>query len=220
MRQFFLSLLVFLSVNSAAVTLTKENTIYLMGPITPISVMMMEVSIQNVVARTKEPRYLVIHSVGGMLQPTEVICKMVAAHKNLSALVIVGFSGAAAIFECVPRRLMVKSSVLMFHRVSVGMEGRFTFSELDNQSKTLRASDHAFARLCQKRMSISLRHYWDKVKDADWFVETPEALKIGAADEQVVATCDQALKDEEIMIPIYHPMSGQEKFENFCNYLQ
>lgn len=147
------------------------------------------------------PIYIVLDSPGGSISAGEDFIQFAKTIPNVKTLSLFSASMASAIVEGMPgERLMIETAVLMFHRAKGGFQGQFEDGEVESQLAFFKTYVRRMEKRNADRMGISLADYKAKVKDEYW-IGAEDAVKTGAADRIVDATCSKELIDgkEEVM---------------------
>lgn len=90
------------------------------------------------------------------------------------------FSMAAIILENCDSKLASSHSILLFHEVSGGAEGRA--SDIESQAALIREMNKSLANIAASGMKMPLAKYEKKIAADNWMMNANEALKAKATD--------------------------------------
>ena len=92
------------------------------------------------------------------------------------------YSAAFFLLQACGRRLAVDSGRLMAHAPYFAQIDHANEKELTDMAAQLRMLTNAYIDLCAKRFKITRAEIAEKINNHDWWMDTAEALKIGALD--------------------------------------
>lgn len=200
MIKFLCALLIAIAVVPAqanTVTLTPENTVNLVGPVTSESVnkALMDIIMLDLARKScKDPLYLVINSPGGSVYYGNRFILFARTVCNLNTVTLFGASMASAIAMQLPgKRYATDISEFMFHRAYVEIGGQVEDGELESRLKHVKRIIRHLEWKNSRRIGITLKEYKKRVKD-EWWVYGYDAVKLNVADELVNVVCSKELQ--------------------------
>lgn len=177
----------------AKINLNLHNTVTFLGPINTHMVSEFCGNLETLSKnRGMRTGYVLILSHGGSLPDTYTAINCLKKYKNVHAVLGVGMSGAAALFESASKRIITSKSVLMFHKIKVPLNGYYTQEQLDTELQSLKIDNVEFNRVCCTKLNISYLEYEQRVV-TDWYLKGSEQIMaFGAADkiEKIIIESD------------------------------
>lgn len=188
--------------------LTSENTVLLIGEITPDqSLLGQEI---NEKSKSGKPVYLLISSPGGSVLDGNMIVSAIQASPVPVYTICLQLcaSMAAIIFEMGSQRYMVDRSILMFHEASGGVKGQFNQmkSQLNIFDKIITKLDAEIA----KRVGLELPVFMAKPPNELW-LDSEDAVKQNYADKLVNLNLTQLIRSNSNISNILSKTSELKK---------
>jgi ATP-dependent Clp protease protease subunit len=137
-------------------------------------------------ADAKKPIYIVINSPGGSVAAgLRITSAMDATKPDIDCVVDEGaYSMAAIIFEHCTKRYIQKDSDLLFHQMSLQVEG--PLANVSSEILHFQNENDQFEIEVSQKLKMSATEYRKHAHD-EWWLTADEAVKSGAADEVVEA---------------------------------
>jgi ATP-dependent Clp protease, protease subunit len=207
MKKFLVALFaIFLSftISAAEVKLTADNTVVLRESFNPNSVTSLKQELLRLNANLKSgyPIYLVLYTPGGSIQKGLELFEFVKGlNRPVHTVTVFAASMGFQTVQSLGKRYILKYGVLMSHKARGGFSGEFGggLSQLDSRYnmwlKRIDMLDQTtVARTNGKQTLKSYRAAYDN----ELWLNGPEAVKKGYADEVATVVCDSTLTSQKI----------------------
>lgn len=183
-------------INDTSVYLTKNNTAYFYGEITPMSVDAFSYAIagRRMFLPPKETLYILINSVGGDFDMSLLLIKNFDAMKNVKLICRNCASGAGILFaESKHPRLAIKNSSFIMHEAYIQ---HVTAADIYSKTRINEFLDNSseFNKMLYSIIGMSKKEYESKILDTAWIVKGVELVALHLADKFVTITCDEYVK--------------------------
>ena len=199
----FFALLLSMSVSAKEIKLTADNTAVLRQSFNSASVTALKKDLLALDANLKSgyPIYLVLYSPGGSIQKGLELFEFVKGlNRPVHTVTIFAASMGFQTVQSLGKRYILKYGVLMSHKARGGFSGEFGggLSQLDSRYgmwlKRIDMLDKVtVARTNGKQTLKSYRASYDN----ELWLNGPEAVEKGYADEVVTVSCDATLSSKE-----------------------
>lgn len=190
-----LGLLLSVNAKSEVIELTKDNHVTFFGPVNEDTVTkaQLEIAKLSIKKNQLEVIYLVIDSPGGSVHDGSVFIDFVnALPQKVRPICLYCASMGYMMFQLMDERLVIPSSVLMSHRVSVsGVSGQVPGEAHTRLDNVLRNS-HRLNEAISKRVGLSREEYENLIYDELW-LNGVEAVSKNHADKVVQVRCHKDL---------------------------
>lgn len=197
----FFMIAIFLICNSlfaaeTQITLTKDNTVVLRGPVNSESVgqVMQKLSELNKKGESTDPIYLVLQTPGGSVSSgINLIEYMSSLRRPVHSVANFAASMGFHILENSPKRYITKYGTIMSHRASGGFQGDIP-QQVKSRFKHItdlleKMDDQVISRTSGK---FNKKTYAELIRDEYWAVGS-NAVNDGFVDEVVSLKCDESL---------------------------
>jgi len=166
------------------ILLTPANTINMRGEVTAESMQVLMLQLQSKVqerASKDYPLYLVIDSGGGSIDAGLAFIEYAKSVPNLHTISLFAASMASGIQQALPgKRIILESSILMFHRAQGGFQGQFGDGEVESRLDMAKQIVNVLEQKNADRMLMSLVNYKKAVVNEYWLVGKNAINKNGA----------------------------------------
>lgn len=199
------------------ITLTKANSVWLVGDINGNTPQELAEKIKKARAKRKKgPLYLVIASNGGEVSSIEALQAAAVKHGPVHIVVLFAGSMAALVSQAVGTTVYIfEKGLIAFHEPSVTLApGPFTKSQISEFCEWTVAVDEDFLRASSVRLKISYEEFRARIKHQDWVLNADRAVAEGAADHKAVVECDKRLRAES---PVF--VFSEEEILNLCELI-
>jgi len=136
---------------------------------------------------------IVLYTPGGSVQAGQLFFDTIKALPcKFNTITIFSASMGYQTVQNLGKRYILPSGILMSHRAYIsGLSGEID-GELDSIVNLLKANVNELDKIASKRVGITLKEYKDLIRDELWMTGS-QAVKMGHADEVVLAKCDSTL---------------------------
>lgn len=137
--------------------------------------------------------FIVLNSPGGYVHEGLRLTRLLDSSKNVTCVAIEAASMAFVIFQACEKRVVLKDSVLMQHRIAGGARG--TPDEIQQALNVMIALEDMMNKRDSARLGMSLEEFRKRVANDWWLFGSDEILKFKAADSLATISCDKELID-------------------------
>ena len=198
------ALLLSLSVNAKEIKLTADNTAVLRQSFNASSVTALKQDLLALDANLKSgyPIYLVLYSPGGSIQKGLELFEFVKGlNRPVHTVTIFAASMGFQTVQSLGKRYILKYGVLMSHKARGGFEGEFGggLSQLDSRYGMWLKRIDMLDKVTVDRTNgkQTLKSYRAAYENELW-LNGPEAVAKGYADEVATVSCDATLANKEV----------------------
>lgn len=193
------------------ITLTKENTAVLRGPVNSSSVadVMIQLSELNQSGSDKDPIYLVLNTPGGsVMDGLNLIEYMNSLRRPIYSISIFAASMGFHILQNSEKRYITKYGTIMSHRARGGFSGEIpqqVKSRFKHISDLLEKMDEQV--VSRTNGKFNKQSYSELIRDEYWAVGD-NAVKEGFADDVAKVKCDASLNGstEKHLLTVFGPI--------------
>lgn len=195
-KLFFAVMVLSITCAAGTITLTRENTLNIRGPVTEDSVAgWSEELVRLHLARkgSKAVIYLVLDTPGGEIDAGLSFINLARTIPHVETITIFAASMGSGIVEGLPGiRHITPDGMLMFHRATVGLQGQINSGEFESRLAMVKKTVAVLEDTNAKRMKMARPTYQSAVKDELWILGT-EAVYAKAADDVVTIKCEDRM---------------------------
>lgn len=185
---------------SESIELNSANLINLRGPINELSV---NDVIEKMVLFDGSVLYIYINSPGGsVLQGMKIIDQIEALKKEgveVNCIADYSASMAFVILQTCSRRYATKSSVLMQHQMSLGVEGNIHY--INSYIDYVNHINLDLIEMQSERIGLTCEEFDKKIMN-DWWISGNHATKMNVVDELITVNCHSQLITKHEMFNI------------------
>lgn len=184
------------SAKPKTIVLTSDNTLVLDQEVddSTVAEVTQQAMIMDSKLESKEPIYLVLATPGGSIQAgLEFIQNMKSLNRPVHTITIFAASMGFQIVEGLGQRYVTQYGTLMAHKARGGFQGEFPGqinSRLTYWLKRLNRIDQDV--VSRTNGKLNLKTFQDLYENEVW-IEGPDTVEVGLADEVVLTRCDQSL---------------------------
>lgn len=190
-KSLFITLLLGLSysqTNLQAITLNNNNHVSLLGVVDEVTI---DRTIQAMNKITKPDYYFYINSPGGFVEEGERLVSHMNYHqgtgKNITCIAENAHSMAFYIFQNCNRRLIIPSTKVMQHQITIQNSGQL--ANIHSYIEMIQRISHRMNIFCSERIGIPLEEFNKRVM-SDWWLYGEDIITNGVADEMVLVGCN------------------------------
>lgn len=183
------------------IKLTHDNFVTIRGPINSESASRV---INELLSNEERNIYVYINSNGGSVvsggQIIQTIRALQASGKTINCIANTALSMGFAILQSCSTRLVLPSSVLMQHQVSLGIDGNLR--QVDNYLTFVKKMNDELDVMQSNRLGMTLQQFKELCEHDIWLYGS-DALTYKAADRMVLAVCNFIPKTYEETISTF-----------------
>ncbi len=211
MCKFFLYLLLLINFREVSslesIILERDNHVSLVGSVDNISINKL-INDMNKISKNKY--YFYINSPGGYVEEGERLVSHMRFQqnigKNISCIAENAHSMAFYIFQNCNQRLIIPSSKVMQHQITIHNNGQL--ANINSYIEMISRISHRMNTFCSKRIGISLDEFSKRVM-TDWWLYGEDIITNNVADKIVLVGCNNTanayLDDDGLLHIDAHP---------------
>ncbi len=170
------------------ITLNKDNHVSLLGTVNKTSI---DKLMRDIYHLDKQNFYLYINSPGGYVEDGERFVShlqfLQETGKNISCIAENAHSMAYYIFQNCNQRLIIPSSKVMQHQMTIYNDGQLT--NIENYIAMITKISQRLNIFCAKRIGIPLEKF-NKLVSTDWWLYGQDIVDNNVADKMVLVGCN------------------------------